>query len=84
MYGIIFWGITSKKSGLQIYTFKEALKNLQRKEESAMKEEIFLIVLGNLICPLLVYIITEILKNHSSKFGDSESGNNSSSEKKNK
>lgn len=43
-----------------------------------MKEEIFLIVLGNLICPIRVYLITEKLKNHSSKFGDRESGNSSS------
>ncbi|WP_270839481.1 hypothetical protein [Peptacetobacter hiranonis] len=44
-----------------------------------MKEELFLVILGNFICPLLVYFLTEKLKNHSSKFGDRESGNNSSS-----
>ena len=66
------------KSGLQNLTFKEVPKNLQRKGESAMKEEIFLIVLGNLICPIRVYLITEKLKNHSSKSGNGESGNSSS------
>ena len=46
-----------------------------------MKEEIFLVILGNFICPLLIYFITEKLKNHSSKYGNGESGNVSSSDK---
>lgn len=47
-----------------------------------MKEEIFLIVLENLICPIQVYLITEKLKNHLSSA--SRKGGKVSSKKKKK
>ena len=32
-----------------------------------MTEDFFLIILGNFICPVMVYIVCEKVKNHSSK-----------------
>lgn len=79
-YGIIFWGITNK-GGLVGTNFQRIY--FLRKEVSAM-ENFIKMFLTMIFIPILVNVIsnliTDMIKAHSSKFADEESGLNSSDE----